>query len=68
MADPRPTPARPAPKPRKAACPICGRPADPRERPFCSPRCAEIDLGRWFGEAYRIPGPPPAADDDEMTG
>jgi endogenous inhibitor of DNA gyrase (YacG/DUF329 family) len=57
MADP----ARPRP------CPICGKPATPRERPFCSARCAEIDLGRWFGETYRIPGPPGDPDDD-MTG
>ena len=36
-------------------CPICGKPAVARYRPFCSKRCADIDLGRWFGEAYRIP-------------
>ena len=27
-----------------------------RYRPFCSARCADVDLGRWFTEAYRIPG------------
>jgi uncharacterized protein len=43
-------PTRPA-----RPCPICGKPAAPRYRPFCSKRCADIDLGRWFGEAYRIP-------------
>jgi endogenous inhibitor of DNA gyrase (YacG/DUF329 family) len=43
---------------RKPACPICGRPADERHRPFCSARCAEVDLGRWFGETYRLPEPP----------
>jgi hypothetical protein len=59
MADPAPRKPRP--------CPICGKPPTARDRPFCSPRCAEIDLGRWFGEAYRIPGPPPEKD-DEMTG
>jgi hypothetical protein len=26
--------------------------------PFCSARCHWVDLGRWLGEAYRIPGPP----------
>jgi uncharacterized protein len=36
-------------------CPICGKPASARYRPFCSKRCADIDLGRWLGEAYRIP-------------
>jgi endogenous inhibitor of DNA gyrase (YacG/DUF329 family) len=40
-----------APRP----CPICGRPATPRSRPFCSPRCAQIDLGRWLRGIYRIP-------------
>ena len=38
-------------------CPVCGRPADPRTTPFCSSRCADIDLGRWLGERYVIPGP-----------
>ncbi|WP_366555966.1 DNA gyrase inhibitor YacG [Aquibaculum sediminis] len=36
-------------------CPICSRPAVAERRPFCSARCAQIDLGRWLGERYRIP-------------
>jgi uncharacterized protein len=36
-------------------CPICGRPSTPKSRPFCSPRCAQIDLGRWLKGGYRIP-------------
>lgn len=45
-------------------CPICDRPAeDPRLRPFCSRRCADVDLGRWFSGHYRVPGPPPESDD-----
>jgi hypothetical protein len=40
-------------------CPICGKPTERAEhRPFCSPRCRQVDLARWLGEAYRIPGPP----------
>jgi endogenous inhibitor of DNA gyrase (YacG/DUF329 family) len=39
---------------KTAKCPICGRPAEPRYRPFCSPRCQQIDLGKWLGESYRI--------------
>jgi uncharacterized protein len=35
-------------------CPICGKPASARHRPFCSPRCADIDLGRWLKGNYRI--------------
>lgn len=41
--------------PDPPACPICGRPARPRPlAPFCSRRCAEVDLGRWFSGAYAI--------------
>jgi endogenous inhibitor of DNA gyrase (YacG/DUF329 family) len=36
------------------SCPICGKPPTPRSRPFCSGRCARIDLGRWLKGAYRI--------------
>jgi uncharacterized protein len=43
------------------ACPICRKPAQPRPAnrsyPFCSDRCRLIDLGKWLGEEYRIPGP-----------
>lgn len=50
-------------------CPIChkkleGVPDDFPFRPFCSQRCKTIDLGNWFGEAYRI-SRPIAADDEE---
>ena len=46
-------------------CPICGRPRAQRYRPFCSARCRDIDLGRWFGEAYRVPAVEPGYDEDE---
>ena len=36
-------------------CPTCGAPALIDTRPFCSKRCADIDLGRWFQGAYAIP-------------
>ena len=36
-------------------CPICGKPRVDRYRPFCSKRCAEVDLHRWFSGAYAIP-------------
>ena len=35
-------------------CSMCGRPAMVRYRPFCSRRCADLDLGRWLNEDYRI--------------
>ena len=43
---------------RKAGrgCPICGAPAAGRYRPFCSARCADVDLARWLNETYRVPG------------
>jgi endogenous inhibitor of DNA gyrase (YacG/DUF329 family) len=36
-------------------CPICGKPALERVRPFCSRRCADVDLNRWLTGAYAIP-------------
>ncbi len=37
-------------------CPICGKPEDGGFRPFCSKRCADVDLGRWLKGGYVIPG------------
>lgn len=37
------------------SCPICGEDAEHRYRPFCSKRCADIDLGKWLNEGYTIP-------------
>lgn len=37
-------------------CAICGKPALTRYKPFCSSRCADIDLGRWLKGSYAIPG------------
>ena len=39
-------------------CPICARESDPKYRPFCSRRCADVDLGRWITGAYAIPAEP----------
>lgn len=37
-------------------CPICGKQTDDEKyRPFCSKRCADIDLGRWFNGSYAVP-------------
>ncbi len=41
-------------------CPICGKPAVQANRPFCSPRCRDVDLHRWLSGSYVVPG----ADDD----
>lgn len=42
-------------------CPICGRETVSGFRPFCSRRCADVDLGRWLTGSYRIP----VSEDDE---
>ena len=39
-------------------CPLCGKPGTEDFRPFCSRRCADIDLGRWLRGAYAVPGEP----------
>ena len=49
-------------------CPICRRIAVAGFRPFCSRRCADVDLGRWITGQYVVPGPEGEADeaaDDE---
>jgi endogenous inhibitor of DNA gyrase (YacG/DUF329 family) len=46
-------------------CPICGRPRVRQYRPFCSARCRDIDLGRWFKEVYTVPVVEPGFDEDE---
>lgn len=37
------------------SCPICQKEADPKYRPFCSKRCADIDLAKWLNGSYVIP-------------
>ena len=46
-----PDPSRP---PKK--CPICGKPTLKEHDPFCSKRCAQVDLNRWLSGTYAIPG------------
>ena len=57
--------AGPATRPEGGAaarkCPICGKPATIEAKPFCSKRCADVDLHRWLGEGYRVPA---SRDDD----
>ena len=47
-----------------AACPICAKPAAKEYTPFCSRRCADVDLQRWLVGRYAIP----AAREDEDDG
>ena len=39
-------------------CPICREPTVKAHRPFCSKRCADVDLGRWLKGGYAVPGEP----------
>ena len=48
----------------RGRCPICGRPPSEETRPFCSPRCRDVDLNRWLTGSYVIPG----RDDDVEDG
>ncbi len=45
-------------------CPICGKPMQPAFRPFCSKRCADVDLNRWLSGSYAVP----ASENDEEDG
>jgi len=36
-------------------CPVCGKPTQAQYRPFCSRRCADVDLQRWFSGRYAVP-------------
>ncbi len=45
-------------------CALCGKPAVERFRPFCSKRCADIDLNRWLSGVYAVPAEE-AADEEE---
>ena len=37
------------------SCPICKKEADDKYRPFCSKRCADVDLAKWFNGSYASP-------------
>lgn len=55
--------------PAKAArCPQCGKPAVADYAPFCSKRCADVDLARWLRGDYAIPSAEPLPDAGEEDG
>ncbi len=51
-------------------CPICNKPSAGRATnasyPFCSPRCRQVDLGKWLGEEYRVADRPADEAEDEL--
>lgn len=51
-------------------CPICKKPQEHKFRPFCSKRCADVDLSRWFKGNYAVPAEEPLEgidDEDESA-
>ena len=54
-----------AQSPNPKSCPTCGKPAAERFRPFCSARCKDVDLHRWFAGTYAIPA---VESDDDSQG
>ncbi len=64
------------PPPKRARCPYCAKEfayttvAKHKSFPFCSARCRDIDLGKWFMGSYVVPGAEGSAyvgEDDEMS-
>ncbi|WP_299752962.1 DNA gyrase inhibitor YacG [uncultured Boseongicola sp.] len=49
------------------SCPICSEPTEKQYRPFCSRRCADVDLGRWMLGKYAIPSEAVEEDDSPKT-
>ena len=56
-------PAEDAPRAKGGRCPVCGAASEVKTRPFCSPRCRDVDLHRWLSGSYAIP----VADDEAYT-
>ncbi len=44
-------------------CPICRKARSEQFSPFCSSRCRDRDLARWFNDGYTVPGPPATPED-----
>jgi endogenous inhibitor of DNA gyrase (YacG/DUF329 family) len=49
----------------ESTCAICGKPQDQKFKPFCSKRCADVDLNRWLSGGYAIPATEEDDPDDE---
>lgn len=67
MADPEKPEARVVPLRPSRACPICGKPSVRATYPFCSKRCADIDLNRWLSGAYAIPSQESDDEDEDAA-
>ena len=47
-------------------CPNCKKPSIEKYKPFCSKRCADVDLGKWLNESYAIPSEEDVIDDESL--
>ena len=47
------------------SCPICQKPSNEIDRPFCCKRCADLDLAKWLSGAYSVPID--GADEDDLS-
>ena len=56
-----------APRKFQAKCPICGRASEIATRPFCSTRCANVDLSRWLSGGYAIAVQDDAVEDETVS-
>lgn len=64
--DSKPPPKSSGTQKNNRPCPICGKPRSAPYDPFCSKRCADVDLHRWLKGSYVIPGASaPRQGDDE---
>jgi len=53
--------------PKKTSCLLCQQPAEAPYTPFCSRRCAQLDLGKWLTGDYAIPAHEAMEDSDVET-
>ncbi len=60
-------PSAPSEPPAKSPkpCPVCGKPAEQKFLPFCSSRCRDVDLNRWFSGRYIVSGRDDDTEDPE---
>ena len=52
----------PSPDASSRKCALCGKPQEAKFKPFCSKRCADVDLSRWLKGVYSVPTDDPPAD------
>ena len=52
---------------KKQICPLCKQQAEVPYTPFCSSRCAQLDLGKWLTGGYAVPAYEAMYDSDIET-